>query len=211
MRVLHAIQRQSHMGASRRHTLKPLAKRSHLALSKPRSDCRVRTICVRSALKGWTVSTRKTSLSAMSVAMVCTRTVSSSVGLVLQLLHYLTRANVPPGITSRTRERQPVTCIFCRAKCNLPAGVGGARAGGAQVSEGYLNLSGAAGISPVRDTSSCTKVPLFPAKGLTLTSTYRLPRTHQGSPVFWLPRLFLSAVFRRSASYLVSPNRHILL
>lgn len=49
-----------------------------------------------------------------------------------------------------------MNCVWCRAKWNAPAGaaVGHAR-GGAQTSEGYLNLSAAAGVSPVRDTSSC--------------------------------------------------------
>ncbi len=50
-----------------------------------------------------------------------------------------------------------MNCVWCRAKWIAPAGAGAAqaRAGGAQFSEGYLNLSTAAGVSAVRDTSSC--------------------------------------------------------
>ncbi|KAI1794565.1 hypothetical protein LXA43DRAFT_995617 [Ganoderma leucocontextum] len=58
--------------------------------------------------------------------------------------------------TSQTKQGNTVSCVWCRAKWNAPAGAGAAqaRAGGAQFSEGYLNLSAAAGVSPVRDTSS---------------------------------------------------------
>ncbi|KAI0673012.1 hypothetical protein C8Q78DRAFT_969499 [Trametes maxima] len=49
--------------------------------------------------------------------------------------------------------RGSVTCVFCRAQW---AGPGATRAGKAasRSVEGYLNLAGAAGVSPVRDTSS---------------------------------------------------------
>lgn len=56
-----------------------------------------------------------------------------------------------------------VTCIYCRAKWTvavpaLAPAAGGSRA--VQTSEGYLNLSTVAGLSPVRDTSSCTSIVL---------------------------------------------------
>ncbi|TBU65607.1 hypothetical protein BD310DRAFT_943167 [Dichomitus squalens] len=57
-------------------------------------------------------------------------------------------------MNTQINQGKPVTCMFCRAKWNVPAVAGQGRAGRAQISEGYLNLSAAAGINPVRDTSS---------------------------------------------------------
>ena len=50
-----------------------------------------------------------------------------------------------------------VTCVWCRAPWAQAGTPARARAAGgsATTSEGYLNLSGVAGVSPVRDTSSC--------------------------------------------------------
>lgn len=56
-----------------------------------------------------------------------------------------------------------LTCVFCRAKWVL-AGAGGAAGGsgggaaaggGRRTAEGYLNFGAEAGLSPVRDTSTC--------------------------------------------------------
>ncbi|OBZ69139.1 hypothetical protein A0H81_10892 [Grifola frondosa] len=44
-----------------------------------------------------------------------------------------------------------VTCVFCRAKWVMPATAGGSSS---RMAEGYLNLAGIAGVSPVRDTST---------------------------------------------------------
>lgn len=50
-----------------------------------------------------------------------------------------------------------VTWIYCRAEWTVAVPAGGSRGAGAvQTSEGYLNLSTVAGLSPVRDTSSCS-------------------------------------------------------
>ncbi|CCM05137.1 uncharacterized protein FIBRA_07345 [Fibroporia radiculosa] len=50
---------------------------------------------------------------------------------------------------------QIVSCVFCRAKwAEVGSAVARATADGAHSSEGYLNLGSAAGLSPVRDTSS---------------------------------------------------------
>lgn len=64
------------------------------------------------------------------------------------------------NIGAKTAKRN-LTCVFCRAKWVLAgagaAGGGGAAAGGSRrTAEGYLNLGAVAGLSPVRDTSSCT-------------------------------------------------------
>ncbi|KAK7055708.1 hypothetical protein R3P38DRAFT_2848609 [Favolaschia claudopus] len=58
--------------------------------------------------------------------------------------------------STSAKQGKPLTCIYCRAAWPK-ASAGGAVAGssGARLSEdGYLNLSGAAGVSPQRDTSS---------------------------------------------------------
>ncbi|KAI0681877.1 hypothetical protein BC835DRAFT_1001369 [Cytidiella melzeri] len=50
-----------------------------------------------------------------------------------------------------------ITCPFCRAKWAVAAAAApavGGRAGGSRAGEGYLNLANAAGLSPVRDTST---------------------------------------------------------
>ena len=55
--------------------------------------------------------------------------------------------------------RGNATCVFCRASVASAApAAGSSRAkpsGSARISEGYINLAAEAGISPVRDTSSC--------------------------------------------------------
>lgn len=49
-----------------------------------------------------------------------------------------------------------ITCPFCRAKWPAAAvAAAGGRAVGARGGDGYLNLANAAGLSPVRDTSTC--------------------------------------------------------
>ena len=65
------------------------------------------------------------------------------------------------NIGAKTKGRD-ITCVFCRAKWYVAsnAAPGGSRK--AQVSEGYLNLASAAGLSPVRDTSSC-RLPPYPS------------------------------------------------
>jgi hypothetical protein len=48
-----------------------------------------------------------------------------------------------------------VTCVYCRSPWASP-GTNAAPAGsGSTIHEGYLNMSGAVGISGIRDTSSC--------------------------------------------------------
>lgn len=69
------------------------------------------------------------------------------------------------NIGAKTAKRN-LTCVFCRAKWVLAGpgagatgggGGGAAAAGGSRrTAEGYLNLGAVAGLSPVRDTSSCT-------------------------------------------------------
>ena len=43
-----------------------------------------------------------------------------------------------------------MTCVFCRAKWSTPGS-----SGKSTLKEGYINLSNAAGISNVRDASTC--------------------------------------------------------
>ncbi|KDQ28578.1 hypothetical protein PLEOSDRAFT_1102621 [Pleurotus ostreatus PC15] len=67
--------------------------------------------------------------------------------------------------TTARSKGHDITCVYCRTKWAFPAAAGstsaapGAGNARARVSEGYLNLSGVAGLSPVRDTSSCESSP----------------------------------------------------
>lgn len=47
-----------------------------------------------------------------------------------------------------------LTCVWCRATWVAPR-PSGAAGGPKRVAGGYLNLAGVAGVSPVRDTSTC--------------------------------------------------------
>jgi hypothetical protein len=63
------------------------------------------------------------------------------------------KLNVVSGAKTKGAD---ITCPFCRAK--WPAATvaaAGGRVVAALGSDGYLNLATAAGLSPVRDTSSC--------------------------------------------------------
>ncbi len=62
------------------------------------------------------------------------------------------------GRTSNATSGKPLTCVYCRARSALP-GPSSSRCAGVNMSEGYVNLSGVAGLSPVRDTSSCEYAP----------------------------------------------------
>jgi len=60
--------------------------------------------------------------------------------------------------TQWAKTKQPVTCVYCRATWTA-TGVGAAgtskgTSGGTHTQEGYLNLGSAAGLSPIRDTST---------------------------------------------------------
>ena len=47
-----------------------------------------------------------------------------------------------------------LTCVWCRARWVVDRPDGG----GIKKNKGYLNLSGVAGVSPVRDTSTCKNI-----------------------------------------------------
>ena len=51
--------------------------------------------------------------------------------------------------------KTPVTCVYCRSPWVSPATEAAASGGGSTMRDGYLNMSSAAGISGIRDTSSC--------------------------------------------------------
>jgi hypothetical protein len=57
------------------------------------------------------------------------------------------------------RTAQPLTCVYCRTEWRNTAEAGGAGAvGGSKIGishDGYVNLSGVAGVRAVRDTSTC--------------------------------------------------------
>ncbi|KAL0951161.1 hypothetical protein HGRIS_007893 [Hohenbuehelia grisea] len=58
--------------------------------------------------------------------------------------------------STSARSGKALTCVWCRANWVLPAAASGSGTGVARrTSEGYINLADVAGVSPVRDTSSC--------------------------------------------------------
>jgi hypothetical protein len=59
------------------------------------------------------------------------------------------------------RAAATLTCVWCRAKWVDVGSSTGANAKTRSTSEGYLNLGAVAGVSPVRDTSSCTDMSPF--------------------------------------------------
>ena len=64
-------------------------------------------------------------------------------------------SSVLGAMTARTKGSD-VTCVYCRARwVSAAIASSSSRSGGVQMSEGYLNLGNVAGLSPVRDTSSC--------------------------------------------------------
>ncbi len=56
------------------------------------------------------------------------------------------------GAATARQLQKELTCVFCRAKWVIAGAAAGTSADGA---EGYINLGGVAGMSPVRDTSTC--------------------------------------------------------
>lgn len=48
-----------------------------------------------------------------------------------------------------------VTCVFCRAEWAVPTAAVKGKGKATTSSEGYVNLANVAGVSPVRDTSTC--------------------------------------------------------
>lgn len=52
-------------------------------------------------------------------------------------------------------KKTPVTCVYCRAPWLGPETNAASAGSGSTMHEGYLNMSGAVGISGIRDTSTC--------------------------------------------------------
>ena len=59
------------------------------------------------------------------------------------------------GRTTSVNSGKQLNCVWCRARWVVPGAVPTAAAIGMQREGGYLNLGAVAGISPVRDTSTC--------------------------------------------------------
>jgi hypothetical protein len=54
------------------------------------------------------------------------------------------------------RQSHPnVTCVYCRAKWVSASSADHGTSASGHLDEGYLNLAGVAGVSPVRDESTC--------------------------------------------------------
>jgi len=77
------------------------------------------------------------------------------------------------------RTAKPLTCVWCRAKWAVVASAaGGNVTSGPSTSEGYLNLGAVAGVSPVRDTSTCKNLlaSCLPCLSPVYDSDYNGPR-----------------------------------
>ena len=84
--------------------------------------------------------------------MHCTKSVLGNVGSSLYRSLFLGLMILCAGQTTSVNSGKQLNCVWCRARWVVPgtaAGVGVRREGG------YLNLGTVAGISPVRDTSTC--------------------------------------------------------
>lgn len=60
-------------------------------------------------------------------------------------------------VAGARKQGKNLTCVFCRAAWIGPiaAGASSGSASASLTSEGYINLGNVAGLSPIRDTSSC--------------------------------------------------------
>jgi hypothetical protein len=61
----------------------------------------------------------------------------------------------PSSLLYEGAKKTPVTCVYCRSPWAIPATNAASAGGGSTSHEGYLNMSGAVGISGIRDTSTC--------------------------------------------------------
>lgn len=63
-----------------------------------------------------------------------------------------------PSVTGAKSKRGNVTCVFCRAPWAAPGPSTNPGASIQRSREGYINLSAVAGLSPIRDTSTCRNI-----------------------------------------------------
>lgn len=61
----------------------------------------------------------------------------------------------PYSLLCEGAKKTPVTCVYCRSPWVVQETNAASAGGGSMTHEGYLNMSSAAGISGIRDTSSC--------------------------------------------------------
>ena len=91
------------------------------------------------------------------------------------------------GAEQKRKEGVQVTCVWCRSPWIVPGPKGSGSGLVRTNSRGYINLSGVAGLSPVRDASTCRL-----ALNLILQFTHktlRLPWSAQRRALLWLSRL----------------------
>jgi hypothetical protein len=100
----------------------------------------VMNLCTRSIPRSW--------LSVNSAGTLYTQSVSNSVGVLHFQVWPLT------CFVSGAKATSNPTCVFCRARWTVP-GSAAVESSGSKFSRGYLNLGNVAGLSTVRDTSSC--------------------------------------------------------
>ena len=138
--------------------------------------------------------------SVKSVGTLFTRNVSSNVS---PSTHpFLTKLTIssPPLSGQRTAASsgKDLTCVWCRARWIVARPGGGAsgvkRSMGAY---GYINLSDVAGVSPVRDTSTC-KRDYFSECTLRSQSFFRLSRSEERREVLRMTKFYGSCVFEQN-------------
>ena len=97
------------------------------------------------------------------------------------------------GQRTSASQGKELTCVWCRAQWVVARPAGGSGVGGgvkrSMGAYGYLNLSDVAGISPVRDTSTC-KEALFFSKCVHYTQiVFRLSRSKGRPKILWTAEL----------------------
>jgi hypothetical protein len=111
--------------------------------------------------------------------MHCTRSVLDNVGSLLYRSFFLGLMILCIGRTTSVNSGNQLSCVWCRARWVVPGNgaASNAAAVGARGQEGYLNLGAVAGISPVRDTSTCQYPLPFVVQYLIFT-IYQITMAH---------------------------------
>ena len=132
---------------------------SHLLHRVSRNVYPIRTPIALSAMRKCTVQPRIRQYSATLAETPSTRIASTNVRVILHINLFDPTLSMKINSGSKAMKGN-ANCVFCRAPWksqtagpSTPAR--NARTPGVGTSEGYVNLAGIAGVSPVRDTSSC--------------------------------------------------------
>ena len=151
---------------SARHTLvrpvKPLRRAWQKTLVVRTNVSQVLTTTAPSVMMECMVQLRPHLCFVKSVGTPFTRNVSSNVGVSTHLLlkfFILFICYFSLGQRTAASNGKELTCVWCRARWIVARPSGGATGGvkRSMGAYGYINLSDVAGVSPVRDTSTCKR------------------------------------------------------